>query len=168
MIDMRAELESLPKTIDEELEALYLQHASECADLNKQIIKKGLNSGTDIHGDPFRPLEPSTEKSRRSHGYSTSPPLKASGDLYRGIRKRGQFVFDTARSKKGEFYGTFHNEGFTHHISGKPVPDTAPFKREFFGTPDDFFESAEYKVLDKKLQKATDALLKSRKKKKRI
>ena len=154
MIDMRAELESLPKTIDEELEALYLQHASECADLNKQIIKKGLNSGTDIHGDPFVPLKYSTKK--------------ASGDLYRGIRKRGQFVFDTARSKKGEFYGTFHNEGFTHHISGKPVPDTAPFKREFFGTPDNFFESAEYKVLDKKLKKATDALLKGRKKKKRI
>ena len=168
MIDMRAELESLPKTIDEELEALYLQHASECADLNKQIIKKGLNSGTDIHGDPFVPLKYSTKKRRKNQGYSQSPPLKASGDLYRGIRKRGQFVFDTARSKKGEFYGTFHNEGFTHHISGKPVPDTAPFKREFFGTPDDFFESAEYKVLDKKLQKATDVLLKSRKKKKRI
>ena len=129
----------------------YDKHISACALLNKQMIQNSINNSTDINDDSsFEPLKTVTKDSRLRRGNPAAPALKETGNLYRGIIKSKNLVINTVA------YGEYHNEG-----------DGVP-QRRYFDTPPDFFESAEYKVLDKKLQKATDVLLKSRKKKKRI
>ena len=138
MINIRAKLESLPENIDKEIEALYQKHASECAMLNKSMIRNGINTSTDIHGKRFEPILGSptwvTTKSRKRRGNPEQPPLKETGKLYRGVIKRKNLVINTVG------YGEFHNEG-------EGVPE-----RRYFDTPPDFFETPEYRILNKKLQ----------------
>jgi len=160
MINIRAKLESLQENVDKEIEALYQKHASECAMLNKSMIRDGINTSTDIHGKRFEPIlgAPTwiTTKSRKRRGNPEQPPLKETGNLYSGVVKRKNFIFNTVD------YGDLHNEGFTHR-SGTRVA-----QREYFGTPDGFFESPEYKMLVKKLDMELENLFKKRKRKKRI
>ena len=43
-LDLKSKIDILPDKALKEIRKLYNKHASECADLNKQIIKKVLNS----------------------------------------------------------------------------------------------------------------------------
>ena len=139
MINIRAKLEHLPENVDKEIEALYQKHASECAMLNKSMIRDGINTSTDIHGKRFEPIlgSPSyiTTESRRRRGNPEQPPLKETGKLYNGVIKRKNFIFNTVD------YGDLHNEGFTHR-SGTRVA-----QREYFGSPDDFLNLQSTKCL---------------------
>ena len=114
------------------------KHISECAMLNKKMILDGINTSTDIYGKPFKPILGSptwvTTKSRKRRGNPEQPPLKETGNLYRGVIKRKNLVINTVG------YGEYHNEGVG-------VPE-----RRYFDTPPDFFETPEYQILYKKLQ----------------
>ena len=119
----------------------YDKHISECAMLNKSMIRNSINTSTNIsdgkevkYGNRFKKLKDITTDSRRRRGNPEQPPLKETGKLYRGVIKRKNLVINTVG------YGEFHNEG-------EGVPE-----RRYFDTPPDFFESPEYQVLNKKLQ----------------
>lgn len=84
-------------------------------------------------------LKESTKKWRKSKGYPTSPPLKATGKLYNSIKSEGS-------SLKVIQYGKWHNDG--------KVPTTVA--REFITTT-----SKNKQKLDKKFIKDIKKTLKS-------
>ena len=123
------------------LKKAYDKHISECAMLNKSMIRNSINTSTNIsdgktvkHNSSFEKLKDITTDSRRRRGNPEQPPLKETGKLYRGVIKRKNLVINTVG------YGEYHNEG-----------DGVP-ERRYFDTPPDFFETPEYQVLYKKLQ----------------
>lgn len=125
----------------------YDKHISECASLNKQMIKNSINTSSDINDDSsFTPLETVTKDSRARRGNPKEPPLKETGNLYRGIIKRKNLVINTVA------YGEFHNDG-----------DGVP-QRRYFDTPPNFFDTPEYQVLNKKLQSELKKCMQSSKK----
>ena len=125
----------------------YDKHISACALLNKQMIKNSINTSRDINDDSsFEPLKEVTEDSRRRRGNPQQPPLKETGNLYRGIIKSKNLVINTVA------YGEFHNDG-----------DGVP-QRRYFDTPDNFFDTDEHLVLKKKLESELKKCMKSSKK----
>ena len=126
----------------------YDKHISACALLNKQMIQNSINTSTNINdsSEGFQPLEGVTVASRKRRGNPQQPPLKETGNLYRGIIKRKNLVINTVA------YGEYHNEG-----------DGVP-QRRYFDTPDNFFDTPEYQVLKQKLDSELRKCMKSSKK----
>ncbi|QDP54218.1 MAG: hypothetical protein Unbinned4234contig1003_4 [Prokaryotic dsDNA virus sp.] len=102
--------------------------------INKAIID-GINSGKDIHGNSFKDLEPITKV------LGGSKPLNRTGNMHKtkkipATRSKKIFAIHMAgKSKKGRYYGAYHNTGFIQTnekqwFYGSKVP-----KREWFGIP---------------------------------
>jgi hypothetical protein len=109
-------------------------------ELNVQI-QDTINTSTDIDGKPFKKLKKSTTSIRKKRGQPAQPPLKITGKM-RGtkikIATKTNLLFEiemTGKSKKGVYYGSLHNKGFTSKgmISGKTVP-----ARKWFGIPKNY------------------------------
>ena len=115
------------------------------ADLNtvgnhiNKAIQDGIDSGKDIHGNNFVPLEPITIE------LGGKKPLNRTGNMRKtkkipATRSKKQFTIEMAgKSKKGAYYGAYHNTGFTQTnpkqwFHGAKVP-----KREWFGIPKSMF-----------------------------
>ena len=115
------------------------------ADLNtvgnhiNKAIQDGIDSGTDIKGKSFKALEPITKE------LGGKKPLNRTGNMRKtkkipATRSKKQFTIEMAgKSKKGRYYGAYHNTGFTQTnekqwFHGAKVP-----KREWFGIPKSMF-----------------------------
>ena len=115
------------------------------ADLNavgshiNKAIQDGIDSGKDIHGNNFVPLEPITV------ALGGKKPLDRTGKMRKtkkipATRAKKSFIIQMAgKSKKGAYYGAYHNTGFTQTnpkqwFHGAKVP-----KREWFGIPKSMF-----------------------------
>ena len=125
------------------------------ADLNtvgnhiNKAIQDGIDSGKDIHGNNFVPLEPVTV------ALGGKKPLDRTGNMRKtkkipATRAKKSFTIEmSGKSKKGRYYGAYHNTGFTQTnekqwFHGSKVP-----KREWFGIPKSMFpgESAYQKAI---------------------
>ena len=115
------------------------------ADLNavgnhiNKAIQDGIDSGKDIDGGSFKSLEPITV------ALGGKKPLDRTGNMRKtkkipATRAKKQFIIEMAgKSKKGAYYGAYHNTGFTQTnekqwFHGAKVP-----KREWFGIPKSMF-----------------------------
>ena len=115
------------------------------ADLNavgnhiNKAIQDGIESGKDINGANFDPLKPITKK------LGGKKPLNRTGNMRKtkkipATRAKKEFIIQmNGKSKKGAYYGAYHNTGFeqTHPkqwFTGAVVP-----KREWFGIPKTMF-----------------------------
>ena len=115
------------------------------ADLNtvgnhiNKAIQDGIDSGKDINGKGFKPLEPITKE------LGGNKPLDRTGNMrktkiIRATSAKKQFIIEmSGKSKKGRYYGAFHNTGFTQTndkqwFHGAKVP-----KRAWFGIPKSMF-----------------------------
>ena len=120
------------------------------ADLNavgnhiNKAIQDGIDSGQDIHGKSFVPLEPITV------ALGGKKPLDRTGNMRKtkkipATRAKKSFIIEMAgKSKKGRYYGAYHNTGFTQTnekqwFHGSRVPGKPPYKREWFGIPKSMF-----------------------------
>ena len=121
------------------------------ADLNtvgnhiNKAIQDGIDSGKDINGKGFEPLRPSTK------AFGGKKPLDRTGNMRKtkkipATASKKQFTIEmVGKSKKGRYYGAFHNTGYTivenkftkafmPNAIGSKVP-----KREWFGIPKSMF-----------------------------
>jgi hypothetical protein len=115
------------------------------ADLNtvgnhiNKAIQDGIDSGKDIKGGSFDSLEPITV------ALGGKKPLNRTGNMRKtkkipATRAKKQFIIEMAgKSKKGRYYGAYHNTGFTQTnekqwFHGAKVP-----QREWFGIPKSMF-----------------------------
>ena len=115
------------------------------ADLNtvgnhiNKAIQDGIDSGKDIKGGSFKSLEPITV------ALGGMKPLDRTGKMRKTKKipaKRGnhKFIIEmSGKSKKGAYYGAYHNTGFTQTnpkqwFHGSKVP-----QREWFGIPKSMF-----------------------------
>ena len=115
------------------------------ADLNavgnhiNKAIQDGIDSGKDIKGGSFKSLEPITV------ALGGKKPLDRTGNMRKtkkipATRAKKSFIIEMAgKSKKGAYYGAYHNTGFTQTnpkqwFYGSKVP-----KREWFGIPKSTF-----------------------------
>ena len=121
------------------------------ADLNavgnhiNKAIQDGIDSGKDINGKGFEPLRPSTK------AFGGNKPLDRTGNMRKtkkipATRAKKSFTIEmSGKSKKGRYYGAYHNTGYTivenkftkafmPNAIGAKVP-----KREWFGIPKSMF-----------------------------
>ena len=82
-------------------------YLEEFAKNSEQISKEVIDSGK------LAKLKPATERWRRSEGYPISPPLKASGTLYKSIKAKG----NTLSMRK---YGKHNNDGTVPTTVARP------------------------------------------------
>ena len=115
------------------------------ADLNtvgnhiNKAIQDGIDSGKDIHDKSFKKLKPVTIE------LGGKKPLNRTGNMRKtkkipATRSKKQFIIEmSGKSKKGAYYGAYHNTGFDQTnpkqwFSGSHVP-----QREWFGIPKSMF-----------------------------
>ena len=115
------------------------------ADLNtvgshiNKAIQDGIDKGKDINDKSFKPLEPVTK------ALGGKRPLKRTGNMRKtkktpATKSNRKFTIAMAgKSKKGAYYGAYHNTGFEQTnpkqwFYGSKVP-----KREWFGIPKSMF-----------------------------
>ena len=120
------------------------------ADLNvvgnriNKAIQDGIDSGKDIDGKNFVPLEQVTKD------LGGKKPLNRTGNMRKtkkipATKAKKRFIIAMAgKSKKGAYYGAYHNTGFTQTnpkqwFYGSRVPGKSPYKREWFGIPKTMF-----------------------------
>ena len=127
------------KKLANKLEAIILADLNAVGNRVNKAIQDGIDSGKDIHGEPFEPLHDSTK------AFGGKKPLNRTGKLRKTKKipaKRGKnkFIIEMAgKSKKGAYYGAYHNTGFKQTnpkqwFSGSEVP-----QREWFGIPKSMF-----------------------------
>ena len=115
------------------------------ADLNtvgnhiNKAIQDGIDSGKDIKGKSFKKLKPVTIE------LGGKKPLNRTGNMRKtkkipATRTKKSFTIEmSGKSKKGAYYGAYHNTGFTQTnpkqwFHGSKVP-----QREWFGIPKSMF-----------------------------
>tara|TARA_Y100000310_G_C20311223_1_gene636328 strand:+ start:165 stop:653 length:489 start_codon:yes stop_codon:yes gene_type:complete len=135
------------------------------ADLNavgnhiNKAIQDGIDSGTDIKGKSFKRLEPITV------ALGGKKPLNRTGNMRKtkkipATASKKQFTIEmSGKSKKGAYYGAYHNTGFVQTnpkqwFHGSEVP-----KREWFGIPKSMFpgESAYEKAIAERSMRVRSA-----------
>ena len=100
--------------------------------LNK-AIQDGIDQGKDIKGNSFKPLEPITI------ALGGKKPLNRTGNMRKTKKtpaKKGnpQFIIEMAgKSRKGAYYGAYHNTGFTQTNPKQWFHGSEVKKREWFG-----------------------------------
>tara|TARA_Y100000310_G_scaffold132234_1_gene131293 strand:- start:240 stop:731 length:492 start_codon:yes stop_codon:yes gene_type:complete len=138
------------------------------ADLNtvgnhiNKAIQDGIDSGKDIKGGSFKALAPITKE------LGGNKPLDRTGNMRKtkktpATRSKKSFIIEMAgKSKKGAYYGAYHNTGFTQTnpkqwFHGAKVP-----KREWFGIPKSMFpgESAYEKAIAERSMRVRSAFKK--------
>ena len=158
------EVPSLPADLADKYSRAIADHLTECAEIAKSYVERSIESGEEINGGSFAPLSDVTIKVRELRGGGGSKPLIDSGNLLGSISVDDAYSADGEASVNlGAEYGQYQNEGYyvgTDFRAGGEffkVKGTSVPSREFWGTPDDFFERPEYKKsysnLDKKIQK---------------
>ena len=115
------------------------------ADLNtvgnhiNKAIQDGIDSGKDIKGKSFKRLEPITVE------LGGKKPLNRTGNMRKtkkipATRSKKQFIIEMAgKSKKGAYYGAYHNTGFPQSNPKQWFHPTVVKKREWFGIPKSMF-----------------------------
>ena len=146
------EVPSLPADLADKYSRAIADHLTECAEIAKSYVERSIESGTEINGGRFAPLSDVTIKVRELRGGGGSEPLIDSGNLLGSISVDDAYSADGEASVNlGVEYGEYQNEGYyveTDFRAGGEffkVKGTSVPSREFWGTPDDFFERPEYK-----------------------
>ena len=127
------------KKLANKLEKIIVQDLNTVGNHINKAIQDGIDSGKDINGSSFRPLEPITV------ALGGKKPLDRTGNMRKtkkipATRAKKSFIIEMAgKSKKGRYYGAYHNTGFTQTnekqwFYGSKVP-----KREWFGIPKSMF-----------------------------
>ena len=158
------EVPSLPADLADKYSRAIADHLTECAEIAKSYVEKSIESGEGINGGSFEELHDVTIKVRELRGGGGRKPLIDSGNLLGSISVDDAYSADGEASVNlGAEYGQYQNEGYyvgTDFRAGGEffkVKGTTVAPREFWGTPDDFFERPEYKNsysnLEKKVQK---------------
>jgi len=158
------EVPSLPADLADKYSRAIADHLTECAEIAKSYVERSIESGKGINGGSFEELHDVTIKVRGLRGGVGRKPLIDSGNLLGSISVDDAYSADGEASVNlGVEYGEYQNEGYyveTDFRAGGEffkVKGTYVEPREFWGTPDDFFERPEYKNsysnLEKKIQK---------------
>ena len=121
------------------------------ADLNtvgnhiNKAIQDGIDSGKDVKGNNFEPLHDSTI------AFGGKKPLNRTGNMRKtkkipATRTKQSFTIEMAgKSKKGRYYGAYHNTGFTiveNKFTKSFMPNAIGVQvkpREWFGIPKSMF-----------------------------
>ena len=138
------------------------------ADLNavgshiNKAIQDGIDSGKDIKGGSFKALAPITKE------LGGKKPLNRTGNMRKtkkipATSAKKSFTIEMAgKSKKGRYYGAYHNTGFTQTnpkqwFHGAKVP-----QREWFGIPKSMFpgEAAYEKAIAERSMRVRSAFKK--------
>ena len=181
-LDLKSKIDILPDKALKEIKKLYNKHASDCATLTKRMIKENINKGLGADKEPLAELEDSTKAMRKVRNIAGKKPLKATGNLYKGIKTKKNLVLNTVE------YGQYQNDGFTPKkipkfykgadgkvkvavgkkgIYFKKNEDKIKVpERRYFDVPKGFFKSPRYKALQKKM--FDEAAKKARQMKKEI
>ena len=122
------------------------------ADLNavgnhiNKAIQDGIDSGKDIKGKSFKRLEPVTVE------LGGKKPLNRTGNMRKTKKtpatpNNHRFIIEmVGKSKKGAYYGAYHNTGFTQTNPKQWFHLAEVKKREWFGIPKSMYPGkAEYK-----------------------
>ena len=134
-------------TIAKNLQRLSVQNINTIGNHINREIQKGIESGTDIDGNKFKNLKPSSREARKKktlyygkYSGSGTKPLLWSGNL-RKTKKfpakigKARFIIEM-NAGRGYQYGALHNQkgGYTtaakSAVPGKKVP-----QRKWFGIP---------------------------------
>ena len=143
------------KKFANKLDSIIVQDLNTVGNHINKAIQDGIDSGKDIDGQGFEPLRPSTK------AFGGNKPLNRTGNMRKtkkipATRAKKSFIIEmSGKSKKGAYYGAYHNTGFTQTnpkqwFHGSKVP-----KREWFGIPKSMFpgESAYNKaIVERKLR----------------
>ena len=111
-----------------------------------EIIQKGIDTGTDIKGKSFKRLEPITVE------LGGKKPLNRTGNMRKTKKipatpNNHRFIIEmVGKSKKGAYYGAYHNTGFTQTNPKQWFHPAEVEKREWFGIPKSMYPGEpEYK-----------------------
>ena len=132
------------KKLANKLDSIIVNDLNTVGNHINKAIQDGIDSGKDIHGNNFVPLEPITIE------LGGKKPLDRTGNMRKtkkipATKSKKQFTIEMAgKSKKGRYYGAYHNTGFTQTnvkqwFYGAKVPGKPPYKREWFGIPKSMF-----------------------------
>ncbi len=91
-LDLKSKIDILPDKALKEIKKLYNKHASDCATLTKRMIKENINKGLGADNEPLAELEDSTKAIRKVRNIAGKKPLKATGNLYKGIKTKKNLV----------------------------------------------------------------------------
>ena len=127
------------KKLANKLDSIIVQDLNTVGNHINKAIQDGIDSGKDIDGKGFEPLRPSTK------AFGGNKPLDRTGNMRKtkkipATRSKKSFIIQMdGKSKKGAYYGAYHNTGFTQTnpkqwFHGAKVP-----KREWFGIPKSMF-----------------------------
>ena len=89
------------------LNKITKEYVEDFAKSSEVISKKTIDSGK------LKSIKQSTKRWRKSEGYPTNPPLKASGTLYNSIKASGNKLEIIQ-------YGKWHNDGEVPTTSARP------------------------------------------------
>lgn len=106
----------LAKKLDKVIDVYTSSYGKESAEASKKAIDSGLTP----------PLQESTIDIRKKRKQPVSPPLKATGALYKSIKQKGD-------SLEMLFYGRLHNEGFRTGLNSM-ISDKKVSARKFITT----------------------------------
>ena len=127
------------KKLANKLESIIINDLNTVGSHINKAIQDGIDSGKDIKGNSFKPLEPITV------ALGGKKPLNRTGNMRKtkktpATKSKKQFTIEMAgKSKKGDYYGAYHNTGFEQTnpkqwFHGSKVP-----QREWFGIPKSMF-----------------------------
>ena len=133
------------KKLANKLDSIIVQDLNTVGNHINKAIQDGIDSGKDINGKGFEPLRPSTK------AFGGNKPLDRTGNMRKtkkipATRAKKSFTIEmSGKSKKGRYYGAYHNTGYTivenkftkafmPNAIGAKVP-----KREWFGIPKSMF-----------------------------
>ena len=127
------------KKLANKLDSIIVNDLNAVGNHINKAIQDGIDKGQDIHGKSFKRLEPITVE------LGGKKPLDRTGNMRKTKKipaKRGKhkFIIEMAgKSKKGAYYGAYHNTGFEQTnkkqwFHGAKVP-----QREWFGIPKSMF-----------------------------
>ena len=134
------------KKLANKLDQIIVNDLNAVGNRINKAIQDGIDSGTDVKGNRFEPLEPITI------AFGGKKPLHRTGNMRKtkkipATRSRKEFVIQMAGKspKGGKYYGAYHNTGytivenaFTKRYMPKAIGSRVP-KREWFGIPKSMF-----------------------------
>jgi len=160
--------EKVTKEIETELNRHIRRTAGVCRDIIRQTMKKGKR--IDDRRRNYKPLQQSTIDMRKSRGIRRTSPMIETGNLMNAVKSKkstgGYEVYISDRphprkpNVKASEYGITHMA--THPPTGKfrgtKAIDTEA--RPFFDIPKGFYETKQYKDIEKQLDKKLEEIIK--------
>ncbi len=140
------------KKLANKLDGIIVNDLNVLGNRINKAIQDGIDKGKDINNKSFKPLEPSTK------AFGGKKPLNRTGNMRKtkktpATRGKHRFMIEmTGKSKKGAYYGAYHNTGYTiveNKFTKAFMPNAIGSKvdpREWFGIPKSMFPGeSEYK-----------------------